>query len=177
MSDILKGKIVRLRAPEPSDLDLIYEWENNTAIWQSGETLTPFSKDILSRYIENAGQDIFRAGQVRFMICTYKGETVGAIDLFDYNPVHGRAGVGILIGNTADRGKGYASEALGLLLDYCRNVLLMHQVWCSVREDNRASIMLFKKAGFVQTGVRSQWVLMPGGWMDEVFMQRGLVEG
>ena len=171
MNNILKGEKIRLRAPEPSDLDLIYEWENNTGIWQSGETLTPFSKDTLSRYIENAGEDIFRTGQVRFMICTYQEETVGTIDLFDYNPIHSRAGVGILIGNPSDRGKGYASEALGLLLDYCRNVLLMHQVWCSVRSDNPASIALFKKAGFRQTGVKSQWVLMPEGWKDEVFMQ------
>ena len=65
MNDILKGEKVRLRAPEPSDLDLIYEWENNTTVWQSGETLVPFSKDTQQKYRE-CGRRYFpgRAGKV-----------------------------------------------------------------------------------------------------------------
>ena len=55
------GKIMRykdlvLRAPEPEDLELLYNWENDTSIWQLSNTLTPFSKFALRKYIENSKQ-------------------------------------------------------------------------------------------------------------------------
>ena len=46
---LLLGKKVTLRALEPSDLDLIYSWENNPDVWEISHTLVPFSKFVLTR--------------------------------------------------------------------------------------------------------------------------------
>jgi diamine N-acetyltransferase len=86
----LKGRIISLRAVEPSDLDLLYQWENNPAVWHLSNTLTPFSKHILKEYIENAKHDIYVTKQLRLMINTKKHGTVGCIDLFDFDPTKSR---------------------------------------------------------------------------------------
>jgi RimJ/RimL family protein N-acetyltransferase len=85
------GKI-RLRPLEPEDIDILYEWENNMEIWEAGNTKTPFSRYILAQYIKESGKDIYEQKQLRLIIQTETGEPVGAVDLFDFDPYHLRAG-------------------------------------------------------------------------------------
>ena len=47
---MLKGKYVKLRAIEPEDVDLIYEWENDFELWNVSETLKPFSINLKKIY-------------------------------------------------------------------------------------------------------------------------------
>ena len=97
---LLENDHIRLRAVEPDDADIIYDWENNTDNWQVSNTLIPFSHHTIRKYAESASQDIFENRQLRLMIMDkQQGKAVGAIDLFDYDPFHQRAGVGILINN------------------------------------------------------------------------------
>ena len=57
--NILESVNIKLRAPEPEDIDLLYEWENNTEIWYLSNTLTPFSKYSLKKFIEHSHLDIY----------------------------------------------------------------------------------------------------------------------
>ena len=96
---LLKGELVALRAMEPTDLELLYRWENDSDVWTISNTRTPFSKYVLKNFIETSSQDIYTAKQLRLMIDeNATGETIGIIDLFDFDPFHLRVGVGILIG-------------------------------------------------------------------------------
>ena len=52
-------KKIILRALELSDIDLLYQWENDKNIWQVSNTLVPFSRYILKKYIENSFKDIY----------------------------------------------------------------------------------------------------------------------
>ena len=169
----MRGKNVRLRAPEPEDLEVLYRWENDPAVWPVSNTLVPFSKYVLRQYLENAQKDIFELKQARFMIelRTTPPRTIGTIDLFAYDPLHRRAGIGILIKEERDRGKGYAGEALDLLLDYCFSTLQLHQVYCNITDGNEPSIRLFRSRGFVQTGRKKEWLRRDGRWVDELFFQ------
>lgn len=168
----LEGTKVRLRALEPSDLELLYRWENDPRVWEVSDTLVPYSRETLRRLIEDQRHDIFRTRQLRLVILRAKdGEPVGFIDLFDFDPVNLRAAVGILIFEERDRGKGYASDALGVLADYSRRVLGLHQLYCSVHADNTPSLNLFRSRGFVETGRRREWSRSGGGWRDELFLQ------
>ena len=88
------------------------------------------------------------------MIDDTAGKTIGAIDLFDFEPQHERAGVGILVYDPAQRGKGYGAEALALLEEYARTVLRLRQLWCNVLADNVPSLTLFERAGFRRVGVK-----------------------
>ena len=170
----LKNKNISLRAPEPEDLELLYEWENNTSVWQAGNTTSPFSKYILKQFIENSHKDIYETRQQRFMIDLQSKtpvQTIGTIDLFDYDPFHERAGIGILIMNKEFRQIGYASEALQALVNYSFEILRLHQLFANVEVENTASLKLFEKHGFRITGEKKEWNKTPAGRKDEYFLQ------
>ncbi len=176
---LLVGEKVRLRALEPEDIDVLYGWENDPRVWSVSETLAPFSRATLREFIDNQQYDIFRTRQLRLVICRAdKNSTlplyppVGFIDLFDFDPVNLRAGVGVLICDESDRRNGYASEALELVCDYARQVLKLHQLYCSVGAENFSSYQLFCGKGFAKIGVRSQWFRRKNGWEDEILLQR-----
>jgi len=165
-------KDITLRAVEPEDLELLYEWENNNSYWLISNTVKPFSRYILKKYIENSHKNIFEVGQLRLMIDLNESrKTIGTIDLFDFDSFHQRAGVGILIAEVSSRRKGYASMALKCLIDYCFNTLQLHQLYCSILANNCESMELFRKAGFVETGIRKDWIKTPDGYIDEHIFQ------
>jgi diamine N-acetyltransferase len=167
----LKGHLISLRAVEPGDLDLLYQWENNPSVWHLSNTLAPFSKHVLKEYIENAKHDIYVTKQLRLIINTPKYGAIGCIDLFDFDPTNQRAGIGILIADEQHRGKGYAAEALQILCNYCFSILHLHQLYCNINADNTASINLFVKSGFVQAGNKKEWNRTLSGYTDELFFQ------
>ncbi|NOQ24289.1 MAG: GNAT family N-acetyltransferase [Bacteroidales bacterium] len=171
---LLNGKITSLRALEPSDIDLLYSWENNSSIWQLSNTLTPFSRHIIKQFVENSHQDIFQLKQLRLMIENTNEkeiQTIGTIDLFDFDPMHKRAGIGILITNTEDRKKGYASDALDVLIKYSFQTLQLHQLYCNITEDNIDSIKLFQSKGFELIGTKKDWLIYPSGAKSELMFQ------
>jgi diamine N-acetyltransferase len=166
--------MITLRAVEPEDLTLLYIWENDRCVWHVSNTLAPFSKSQLKEYIESGPGNIFANQQLRMMIDSHDGtqtHTVGAIDLFDFDPIHRRAGLGILIATEADRRQGFASEAIRQMVEYGKNVLFLHQLYCNIAASNTASVLLFEKAGFTAAGVKKDWLKTIDGWEDELFMQ------
>lgn len=167
----MKYKEISLRALEPEDLELLYEWENNNSYWIISNTVSPFSKYTLKRYLENSHKNIYETGQLRLMIDHIDKVTIGTIDLFDFDPFHKRAGLGILIANEAYRRKGYASMSLTVLIEYCFSTLQLHQLYCHILANNCESIDLFKKQGFIETGVKKEWIKTSEGYIDEFMFQ------
>jgi len=174
---ILEHKTISLRAPEPEDLDLLYLWENEPSIWQVSGTLAPFSRYILKQYLEHAAKDIYQAKQLRLMIQLKSNHRpLGAVDLFDFDPHHRRAGLGILIADPSDRRQGYAREALESMTAYCSEVLHLHQIYCNIAAGNSASIKLFNEAGFLESGRKKEWLLHGSTFEDELLFQKILDE-
>lgn len=168
----MKYKEIKLRALEPEDLELLYEWENNDSYWVISNTVSPFSKYTLKRYIENSHKNIYETCQLRLMIEHIDDKVAfGTIDIFDFDPFHKRAGLGILIANEAYRQKGYASMALTCLIEYCFKTLQLHQLFCNILSNNIESIDLFKKLGFVRCGVKKDWIKTMDGYTDEHMFQ------
>ena len=169
----LDGIHIRLRAPEPEDLDILYQWENNTDIWLVSNTIVPFSKHILKKYIDTAHLDIYETRQLRFMIQTLgeNPKTIGTIDLFDFDPYHCRAGIGILIGDEDNRKKGFAQDALKTVISYAFSVLKLHQLYCHINPANESSIQLFKHFGFEISGEKKDWMWTNNGWINECVFQ------
>lgn len=167
----LKGDKIYLRALEPEDLDFLFSVENDEQFWEVSATSTPFSRYMLKQYLENSHRDIFEIKQLRLVICEHDGTQAGFIDLFDYEPKHARAAVGIIIKSETRRSKGFGSEALDLLIKYCFTHLELHQVYAHVGVDNIASKILFEKAGFIQTGRKKDWMKVNGSYKDEFMYQ------
>ncbi|HUP14417.1 MAG TPA: GNAT family N-acetyltransferase [Niastella sp.] len=160
-----------LRALERSDLDFLFTLENDVSLWCVSNTVAPFSREVLEHYLDQADQDIYAARQLRLVICTPDHQAVGAIDLFDFDPLHLRAGIGIMIREPFRR-QGLAGQALKLLLHYGAQYLLLHQLYCSIAADNEASLALFRQADFQPVGTRRHWLRTPQGWADVVEMQK-----
>ena len=168
----MKYKDIKLRALEPEDLELLYNWENNLSYWIISNTVSPFSKYTLKRYVENSHKSIYETGQLRLMIDHLTDKvSIGTIDIFDFDPFHKRAGLGILIANDDYKRKGYATMALTCLVDYCFKTLQLHQLYCNILTNNCESIDLFKKMGFVETGVKREWIKTSDGYLDEHMFQ------
>jgi diamine N-acetyltransferase len=168
----MEYKNIKLRALEPEDLELLYEWENNESYWAISNTFSPFSKYTLKRYLENSHKSIYETGQLRFMIDHIEDKiTIGTIDVFDFDSFHKRAGIGILIANKSYRRKGYASMSLTCLIKYCFKTLQLHQLYCNIMGSNADSINLFKKMGFVRIGIKKDWIQTSNGYIDEYMFQ------
>ncbi|MCQ2975571.1 MAG: GNAT family N-acetyltransferase [Bacteroidales bacterium] len=169
----LQNKIVKLRALEPNDIDILYKWENNPDIWEVSYTLVPYSKYALAKYIaEESLKDIYESRQLRLVIENIETKKpVGLIDLFEFEPHDMRASVGISINDKNDRGKKFAQNALGLLIEYSFKHLHLNQLFVRIHNDNIPSINLFKGQNFEQCGLLKKWHLTSDGWKDEIQFQ------
>lgn len=174
---LLQNDRIRLRAMEPEDCETMYRWENDTSLWHLGDTTRPFSRKALRTFIEGSSLDIYATRQVRLMIEPLQsGETggaIGCVDLFAFEPLHRRAGVGILIYDPLYRRQGYASAALRLVAQYAFGRLDMRQLWAEIPVSNTASLGLFERAGFNGTAVKKAWVRTADGnhYEDARFVQ------
>lgn len=168
----LQGENIYLRALENKDIEFLYQLENNTSIWEISGTTTPYSKDVLQAYLDNAHRDIYDVKQLRLCICTTENMVIGLIDLFDFDPKNRRAGIGIVILTPDDRNKGIGSEALTLLSEYAFSTLDLHQLFANVMEDNEASIHLFQKLGFTTVGTKKDWIFSKGSYKNEILFQK-----
>jgi len=156
---LLKNSQIQLRAVEPEDLDILYKWENSTALWIHGNTLAPYSKLVLRQYINDTlSMDIFQSKQLRLMVDLLdENTTIGTVDLYEIDAHHRRAGIGILIDEN-HRQKGYAYQALKLMEEYAFSFLYLHQLFAYISTGNRKSVNLFEKVGYKEVGVLQDWI-------------------
>lgn len=160
----------RLRALEPSDIELMYLWENDPEVWRVGGTTSPLSLQRLAQFIEEQSYDLYATKQMRLII-EAEGIAVGTLDIVDFDPQHLRFGIGILVYAPKARGKGYARAAIEAVKRYARETLALKQIWASVAEDNGASIALFESCGFALCGRRKAWLRRPNGYIDQLEYQ------
>lgn len=169
---LLENEIIRLRALEPEDLDILYRWENNPELWSAGNTLSPYSRFILKEYIRESHRDIFDMKQLRLMVeLRSTGATIGTVDLFDFDPHHRRAGIGILIDPLYQR-KGLGTETMNVLQTYAFSFLKLHQLYVHISIYNEASKALYARCGFSVAGIMTDWIITENGYSDVVMMQK-----
>ncbi|WP_317896606.1 GNAT family N-acetyltransferase [Aurantibacillus circumpalustris] len=168
----LSGNLISLRALEPSDAEILYRWENNRDIWPVSFTQIPFSKFILEEFTNASHADIYTNKQLRLMVNKLNSnDTIGMIDLFDFDAQHQRSGLGIYIYETF-RKSGCALECVELIKDYCFKTLLLKQLFVHINESNPASVALFEKAGFEKSGLKKSWTKTGlNSYEDVWFMQ------
>lgn len=169
---MLKYKNIVLRAMEPQDATLLYNWENDQELWYVSETLAPYSLHQLKLFIEQSlTQDIFGSKELRLMICNEQDTVFGIADLFKFDPLNQKIGIGIVV-HKKYRNQGIASNTIKIIKDYVFGVLHVNQIWCNININNTESIKLFRKSGFEQSGILKQWVKNTNGkYEDVIFMQ------
>jgi diamine N-acetyltransferase len=81
------------------------------------------------------------------------------------------AEMAIFIGDAADRGKGYGTEATRLMLDYAFTALGLHNCMLTTYAFNLAGYHAYKKAGFREIGRRTACHWFAGQLWDEIYME------
>ena len=168
----MKSTLINLRAVEPGDAPLMYAWENERSNWYASGTTAPLSLFIIEEFTKPENQDVHTTKQLRLIVEQIEtATTIGYVDLFDVDFINRKAGVGILIGNSDYRNKGFAQQAINLLKHYCKTVLHLQQLYCNVHERNLNSIKLFEKTDFVKSGLLKKWSLKDDLFEDVLVMQ------
>ena len=169
---LLENEHIRLRAVEPEDLDRLYAWENNTRLWDVGNTRNPYSRYVLKQYIINSDKDIYETRQLRLMmVSVVTGETVGTVDLFDFDIHHSRIALGLFV-DAAFQGKGYARESLHVVEEYVFGYLKINQLYCHISENNIPSMHLFEQELYEKTGLLKDWIKTAVGFENIVLFQQ-----
>lgn len=161
-------KNVTLRMPKLLDLDQLLLWENNLKNSLFSDNPIFYTKEQIEELL-TSDQDIFLNLQMRFMIDS-SGSAVGCIDLFEYDMVNSRAGVGIFI-DEKFRNMGIATKALSLLKSICIKDYFISNLHANILHTNKASIQLFKRAGFNKNGVKENWIRTENSMLDVWFFQ------
>jgi diamine N-acetyltransferase len=169
---LLQNEILRLRAVEPEDLDRLYAWENNSQLWDVGNTRNPYSKFVLKQYISQSDQSIYETKQLRLMmVCVKTNQTVGTVDLFDFEIHNSRIALGLFV-DAEFQGNGYAKASLKLIEQYVFDYLKVNQLYVHIAENNTASIKMFEKENFEKTGILKNWIKTLTGFENIILFQQ-----
>lgn len=161
-----------LRAVEPEDLDLLYAWENNSQLWDAGNTRVPYSRYNLKQYIQQGVQDIYESKQLRLMIIEKEqNDIIGTVDLFDFEPHHSRIALGLFIAPNY-RLKGFAKETVHLIEEYVFSFLKINQLYVQIATSNTASLRTFQNENYLQTALLKNWIKTSKGYEDIIVFQR-----
>jgi RimJ/RimL family protein N-acetyltransferase len=158
---------VTLRPPRESDVELAYAWDRDPelAAWNGRSpisiSLSAARRDYLARW-EDPG--------VKTFIMEAENEPIGMATLYDFR--NEGCELGIKIGSENLRGKGYASEAVSLLLTYAFDTLGVKAVRGSTLAHNRRMRRVFEKNGFTQVGDGSLLSRYDNRRYTELFYER-----
>ena len=166
----IQGDRLHLREVRPSDVnENYYRWMNDPEVICYLESrFYPNSTDALRDYVN---QKIGDRDNVFLAIVLKEGERhIGNIKLGPINWIHRFADVGLLIGEKDCWSKGYATEAIRLVVDYAFGTLNLHKLTAGCYDVNTGSVRAFLKAGFTQEGIRKSHFYYNGRYLDEILL-------
>ena len=159
-SVIAVGERVYLRRPVKDDLDSYYGWYRDPEIqkymanphWDPQRSKDRYREIFVRRHLLTTGES------QSFTICeNQEGRAVGVVVSYDIDRGSGMCEIGILIGNPVHRCRGFAKEAIELMLNYLHNRIGICIVRCNIHPENDASIRLFEKCGFRKSGEKQEF--------------------
>ena len=161
---MIKGKGILLRPISENDTDFVLSMRNNLEIANQFFTDPPVYDFAHRRWLSSLSGDI-----IDLIIETKERERAGRIYLTNIDYRNSKAEFGIAL-QTVFTGKGIASVASELLLDYCFGNLPIRKVYLQVFSDNKKAIALYEKLGFAVEGLFKQEVFKRGNFKDIIRM-------
>lgn len=167
---LLNGESVFLRPLAETELALLVDWRNDPETWSQFFNHYPLAIGQQKQWFEKLQNDSSRK---LFTVCTTGGEAIGTVGIDSLDPINQSAEIGnILIGDKEKRGKGYAGEAVTLLVDFCFQQLNLNRLYLHVFEDNVTAVKLYERCGFKQEGVLRQAKFSQGRFRNLLVMSR-----
>lgn len=165
---LLKEKDIYLRLMTEADTERIVAWRNQDFVRKNFIYQRPFTKEGHLNWIKTMIQP---GKAIQFIICTNQNAVpVGSVYLRDIDPVHQKAEYGIFIGEAQVLGKGYGTQAAGLMIQYAFEAVKLHKLMLRVLADNERARKSYEKAGFVQEAYLRDEVFLDGKFRDLVLM-------
>ena len=169
-SSFIDGKRIYLREIRQDDVtETYYSWMNDPQVTQYTESHDcPNSMESLKKYVEEKQEnkkEVFLA-----IIVKKNNNHIGNIKLGSINWTHRIGDIGILIGEKDYWGKGYATEAIGLIAEYAFAVLGLHKLTAGSISLNEGSVKAFKKNNFEIEGVRKKHAFINGTYVDAILL-------
>ena len=155
---MLEGKLVNLRVLEREDLPLFAEWNNDPEFGGEFEPLEQTSLSDIEKWYDGE-----REGEW-FIVETKVGKPVGQIMYSPEGPHHK---IGYII-HQSERGKGYCTEAVKILVDYLFIAKNTVRIQAQTNPRNIPSQRVLEKAGFTKEGVIRKATFIRGAWRDGV---------
>lgn len=157
---------VYLRPAEREDIPLFVRWFNDYATSRTLGLRSPMSIAMEEQWFERAVADQGKTGY-HFVACLRADDRpIGTIGLFDLDLNNGSAGLGISIGEPADRGRGLGSAMLRALLGWAFAHLRLERVWLEVYDFNPGARRVYQRVGFVDEGVSRHAIFREGAYRD-----------
>ena len=157
------GKKVVLRAMEKTDSDLIIGMFNDPEV----EDLVVGWSFPVSRFAQEKWLDAHYGDQknLRFVIETADG-AVGIATLVNIDWKNRRATHGIKIANKAYRSRGIGTDTVMAIMRYAFDELGLHRLETTQFDTNIPSTRLYKKCGWVEEGVKREYIFKKGQFRD-----------
>jgi RimJ/RimL family protein N-acetyltransferase len=166
----IRGEAVDLHTIEEEDLPFLREWVNDPRVWRGIDRATPSNATQQRAFYEEVVCD---EGSVTLLLCA-DGTPVGMVGLEGIDERAGSAEVGYWV-VPDERGQGYATEAVALVVDHGFEELRLHRVAARVHEGNEASRRVLERVGFTREGVHREAAFRDGEYRDTWWY--GLLEG
>ncbi|HMP74766.1 MAG TPA: UDP-4-amino-4,6-dideoxy-N-acetyl-beta-L-altrosamine N-acetyltransferase [Kiritimatiellia bacterium] len=109
--------------------------------------------------------------RVEFVVMTHpERQPIGTIGLSQIDRYHRTAEYGILLGEPAYRGRGFARAASEAVLNLAFGTMALHRVGLRVFADNGPALRLYERIGFRHEGVLREQLRGEHGYRDVVIM-------
>jgi RimJ/RimL family protein N-acetyltransferase len=150
------------------DLPILFNWINDREQVLFNAPYKPVHWQHHQKWFETVQQ---RKDMIIFGIRAQQTDKlIGTCQLHSIHPVHRTAELQIRIGEVAERGHGYGTEAIRKLLNFSFKDLNLHRVYLHVFVSNEAAIRAYSKAGFSREGVLRQHTYIDGEYLDVIVM-------
>ena len=163
----LLGDRIYLSPRNSGDIEIFTKWLNDFQVTdytaRSSQVLT---LDGEKQYLEQHIND----GAYFAIVTLDNNEMIGTVSLEKIDYLNRNSTLGIFIGESEYRNKGYGSEAINLILDYGFNYLNMYSIELRVLEFNSIGIACYKKCGFKEIGRRRKEKFINGKYYDTIYM-------
>lgn len=165
----LQGDHIFLRQLTTEDATIKYlSWLSDPEINQYLETRwTEQNLECIRLFIQ---ERIAESGCYILAICVQKtGSHIGNIKLGPINKHHSFAEISYFIGDRSYWGKGFATEAIGLITDFGFSQCDLHRCEAGVYAQNRASARALEKNGYQQEGIRREQLVSGQERQDHLY--------
>ena len=156
---------LRLRPLEREDLPFVHQLDNNANVMRYWfeEPFETFA-ELSALYDEH----IHDQRERRFVVESY-GKSVGLVELVEIDHVHRRAEFQIIIAPD-HQGRGIASKAARLAMEYGFSVLNLYKIYLIVDRDNHKAMHIYQKLGFQVEGELKHEFFINGQYRDVIRM-------